>query len=125
MARRNARSVSEAIVKYSGSPRFLGVIDFTGASKTNAQATVPFNAADPALAGKILLLQSSADVYVLPVASSTGTVTTSNGVLVFSGERVIITCDDIDKTDIAGERFGWLAAIQSVGAGNLRIWELV
>lgn len=125
MARRNARSVSEAIVKYSGSPRLLGTIDFTSTSKTNAQASVPFNAADPALAGKILLLQASQDVYILPTATSTGLVTSSTGVLVFANERVILTCDDIDKTDMAGERFGWLAAIRSTADGNLRIWELV
>jgi hypothetical protein len=125
MARRNARSVSEAIVKYSGSPRLLGTIDFTATSKTNAQASVAFNAADPALAGKILLVQPSQDVYVLPVATSTGTVSTSTGVLLFANERVEMTMDDVDRTDVAGERYGWLAAIRSTADGNLRVWELV
>lgn len=125
MARRNARSVSEAIVKYSGSPRLLGTIDFAAASKTNATATTPFNATDPALAGKILLLQPSQDVYVLPVATSSGAVTSSTGVLLYAGERVILTVDDIDSRDVAGERYGWLAAIRSTADGSLRIWELV
>ncbi|SRR5258706_5312386 len=125
MARRNARSVSEAIVKYSGSPRYLGVIDFTNVSKTNHQATTPFNNTGTALAGKILLLQPAQDVYILPVTTNAGTVSSTNGVLIMANERVILTVDDLDVTDIAGEFYGWLAAIRSTTSGNLRVWELV
>lgn len=123
MARRNARSVSEAIIKLSGSPRYLGTIDFTATSKTNEQATTPFGVGG--MAGKILLLQPSTDVYILPTATSTGAVTSTNGVLLGAGERVQLTLDDRDVTDEAGESFAWLAALRSTADGNLKVWELV
>ena len=125
MARRNARSVSEAIVKYSGTPVYLGTIDFTATSKTNAQATTPFNAALPGLLGKILMLQPSQDVYILPVDTSTRAITSSNGILLYAGERVTVTMMDMDITDEPGENTPWLAAIRSSADGNLKVWELI
>lgn len=126
MARRNSRSVTESIVKYSGSPRYLGVIDFTNVSKTNATATAPFNATGSALGGKILLLQSDQDVFVLPVQTSATAVTIPTGVTIFANERVIMTMDDLDRTDIAGEPYIFLAALRAAGVnGSLRVWELV
>lgn len=124
MARRNARSVTESIVKLSGCPVFLGTIDFTATSKTNAQATTPFNDASPALAGMSLLLQTSQDVYILPVLSSSTAVSSTNGILITAGERVILTMDDFDERAIAGEVRAWLAAVRSSQDGNLKVWEL-
>lgn len=125
MARRNSRSVSEAIVKYSGSPRYLGTIDFTSVSKTNGTATIPFNLASPGLAGKIIMMQSDQDIFILPVTSSATAVTSTNGVTIYANERVILTMDDIDPADIVGESYGWLAVLRANGVnGSLRVWEL-
>lgn len=125
MARRNSRSVSEAIIRLSGSPRYLGTIDFTATSKTNAEATTAFNTAAPRLGGKVLLIQPDQDCYILPVSTSTGTVTSTNGVKLTSGERVQITMDDIDPTSISGEAYQWLACLRVSASGNLKVWELV
>ncbi len=100
----------------SGTPKYLGVIDFTGTSKTNHQATSVFNNTGAALTGKTLLLQCSAAVHILPVTTNDGTVTTATGVKLAADERVIISM---------GSTYGWLAAIQTSGAGNLSFWELI
>ncbi len=125
MARRNARSVSESIVLLSGSPRYLGVIDFTATSKTNHEATTPFNNTGTALAGKVLLLQATQDCYILPRPTNTGTVTSTTGVKIAAGERVQITMDDIDSKTPAGENYGWLACLRVSTSGNLSVWELL
>lgn len=125
MARRNSRSVTESIVKYSGSPRYLGTIDFTAASKTNHTATTPFNNTGTALCGKILLLQPDQDVYILPTNSNTGAVTSTNGYKLLAGQAATITVDDLDSKDEAGEFYGWLAALRVSADGNLKVWELV
>lgn len=124
MARRNAASVSESIVVLSGSPRYLGTIDFTSASRTNGSgATTPFNTAG--LTGKKILLQADQDVYILPVATVSGAVTAANGVKLNSGERVVISMDDSDSKAPAGELYAWLAALRVSADGNLKVWELV
>lgn len=125
MARRTARSVSESIIKLSGNPRLLGTIDFTATSKTNHQATTPFNNTGNALLGKVLVLSATQNCYILPVTTNVGTVTTATGVPLFANERVIMVMDDIDLSVAAGEFYGWLACIRSTADGNLRIWELV
>lgn len=124
MARRNSRSVTESIVKYSGSPRFLGAISFTSTSKTNNDATA-FNNTGTALCGKVLLLQTDQDVYILPVNTATGAVTSSNGIKLLAGVTVTITMDDLDSRDEAGEFYGWLAALRVSADGTLKVWELV
>lgn len=124
MARRNARSVSEVIVREAGSLRYLGTIDFTNTSKTNAQATTPFEAASPSLAGKHLILQASQDVYILPVTSSTGTVTSTNGFTMYAGETKSFWMDDYDERAVDGEVYAWLAALRVSADGNLKVWEL-
>lgn len=105
----------------NGAPTFLGVIDYTASSVTNHQASTPFNNTGSALCGKVLLLQPSTDVYVLPVTTNTGTVTTSNGVLLFANERVLLTMTDYFATNATE---CWLAAIRSSASGNLRVWAL-
>lgn len=122
---RTSRSVDESIVRMSGRPNYLGTIDFTGTSKTNHQATTPFNNTGTALMGKILLLQPDADVYILPVLSNSAAVTSSIGVKLSAGERVILTFGDLSSSLVAGEYHGWLAALQVSAGGNLKIWELL
>lgn len=124
MARRNARSVSESIVVQDGSLRYLGTIDFTSTSKTNAQATTPFSAASPSLAGKHLILQCTQDVYILPVTSSTGTVSSTNGFTMYAGETKSFWMDDYNERANDGEVYAWLAAIRVSSDGNLKVWEL-
>ena len=125
MARRNARSVSESIVRLSGSPRYLGVIDFTGTSKTNHEATTPFNNTGNALLGKVLLLQPSQACYILGVSANDGTVSATNGVYLFANERVEIVMDDLpDVSTQPSDLLPWLAVIRDSASGNLKVWEL-
>lgn len=124
MARRNGRSVSEEIAKQSGSPRYLGTITGT-VSKTNNTTAANFNDTGNALLGKVLLLQPDVDCYILPVSSATGSVTSSNGIKISAGERVEIQMDDPDNGVVAGEFYGWIAALPVSGTLNLKIWELV
>lgn len=123
MARRTARSVSESIIRLSGSPRYLGTIDFTSSSRTNAVgASTTFNTSG--LQAKVLLLQPSQDVYILPVATNNGAVTSTTGIVIYANERVILTMDDTDAQTPAGELYAWLAALRVSADGNLKVWEL-
>jgi hypothetical protein len=105
----------------AGAPTFLGVIDYTGTSTTNHQASTPFNNTGSALCGMVLLLQPSTDMYVLPVTTTTGTVTSANGVTLFANERVVLTMTDYFVTNATE---CWLAALRVTSSGNLRVWRL-
>lgn len=102
--------------KLVGSPAYLGTIDYTGTSKTNHEATTPFNNVTPALCGKLLLLQPSTAVYILGATTNTGTVTAVNGVKLQVDERVIVMMKDNTKC--------WLAALRVSASGDLKFWEL-
>ena len=99
----------------NGTPVFLGVIVAT-TTKNNTDTAVPFNTAANGMAGKVLLIQSDTECYILPSASSTGTVTSSNGVKIGVDEKVIIKM---------GPTYGWLAGLAVTGTSNIRVWELV
>lgn len=132
----------------NGSPVYLGTIVSAGAATNNATTATPFShqalgasdsVASPAnytntLAGKTLLLQTSAAGLILPSAFANMIV---NGVpgqsivalqtvqpplvgtvpapALTSGERVIITMMSTE---------GWLQWLPVSGAGNLLVWEL-
>lgn len=113
MARGMGASV--AIEVESGEPNYLGVIDATATSKTNAQATAPFNAAAPGLALMNILIQPDVDCYVLPVTTSAGTVSSTNGVKITAGERVLIGLTELKP---------WIAVIRDTASGNIRFWEM-
>lgn len=117
-ARPTGNLLAAAVV---GAPSFLGAVDYTGISTTNHQASTPFNNTGSALCGMVLLLQPTTDVYILPVTTNTGAVTTANGVLLFANERVELSMTDF-FTGNATEC--WLAAIRSTASGNLRVWKL-
>lgn len=129
MPRRNARSVTESIVKYSGRPQFLGVLTTgSGTSINNHTTAAPFNNTGNALLGKVLILQSDVAYYlvigqantVAAVASATG-----SSMLIQAGERVTITMDDIDSQVKPGEFYGWLAVIPTAAVvANVKVWEL-
>lgn len=103
------------VVALNGSPSYLGTIDATTTSKTNHQATTPFNNTGDGLSGKVLLIQSNSDVFLLPVSTNTGTVTTTTGVKIRADERVMLTMT---------QRHNWLAVICASGTANVRIWEM-
>ena len=126
-ARRNSRSVTESIVKFSGRPTFLGVLVAT-TSVNNHTTAAPFNNTGNALLGKVLMLQSDAAFYLNVGATNAVTATTSAtgaSMLIQASERVTLTMDDIDGTVKAGEFFGWLAAIAVSGTANVKVWELL
>lgn len=99
-----------------GQPTYLGTIDFTGTSKTNGQATIPFNNTGETLCGKLLLLQPTQGVYIGKSGTSGGTVTAVNGVELDPKERVVwlmpqgVNC--------------YIAALRVTADGNLKVWWL-
>ena len=106
-------------LKLYGTPKPLGVIDYTGTSTTNHQASVPFSNTGDALCGKMLLLRASTDAFVLAVSTNTGTVTTATGVPISTNERVI----QLMPASVSGTKC-WLAVIRSTVSGNLSVWEM-
>ena len=107
-------------MKLYGSPKYLGVIDYTGTSKTNHEATTPFNNTGDALCGKVLLIHSATASHVLPVDTNTGTVTTATGVPVGADAVRILTMPPSNT----GLTRCWLAVIRNAASGNLSVWEL-
>jgi len=97
-----------------GSPSLLGTIVAT-TTKNNYDTATPFNNSGDGLKGKVLLIQPDAACYILPVTSSTGTVTTSNGVKLAADEKVTIHM---------GQRFPGLACLSVSGTTNCKVWEL-
>lgn len=106
-------------LKLYGTPKYLGVIDYTGTSTTNHQASTPFNNTGDALCGKTLLLKATTDAHVLAVSTNTGTVTTATGVPIGPTDRVIQTM----PASVSGTKC-WLAVIRATASGNLSVWEL-
>lgn len=115
-----SRDILSLSLKLNGAPTYLGVIDYTGTSTTNHQASTPFNNTGDALCGKTLLLQASTAMHFRPVTTNTGTVTTANGVKLGVDERAIVTMMPSDT----GTTECWIAAIRSSASGNLSVWEL-
>lgn len=113
-------------VRLNGSPDYLGTIDCTTTSKTNHEATTPFNNTGNALLGKVLLLsnEGTVDVYVHPVSTNAGLVTSdgtgNHGVRIGAAERVILMMEDDDT----GSPNKWIAAKTASGTANLRIYDL-
>jgi len=128
MPRRSGRSVTESIVKQSGSPRFLGLITGTTA-KSNTTTTTPFNASGLHLLGKILLLQADSDCYILATAGAgnESSVSSTNGVRIFANERVELCMDDPDNYEVANatEALWDLTMVPVSGTTNLKVWELL
>lgn len=140
----------DLITNINGSPVYLGMLVSTGSAVNNATTTTAFNspplgpsASDSGpinytntLAGKTLLLQTSAAGLILPssfanmvigatpggvqpiialqavVPPAAGTVP---GVALTSGERVVI---------IMGPSNGWLQWLPVSGSANCLVWEL-
>lgn len=127
----------------NGSPVFLGVLVSTGAAVNNSTTATPFNSsplgtavsgASPpinltnTLAGKMLLLQTTAAGLILPAGSATLTIVqqatspvmsppySHPGVALASGERAVILM-------LQGN--GWLQWLPVTGSANCLVWELL
>jgi hypothetical protein len=99
----------------NGSITFLGTIVSAGTAINNHTTASAFNNTGDALGGKVLLLQATAALYLLPGTSNAASVTSTNGVKLGADERVIVT--------MSGSQ-GWLAQIPVSGSANLKVWEL-
>jgi hypothetical protein len=132
-------SVTTAINLLNGSPVYLGTIVSSGTAASNLTTATPFYAypLQPAitmvggqnmvgsLAGKVLLVQSSAAGFILPSPSNAITIANQNvpvpqglspGVLIPGSTGQIVEMNSV---------FGWLQWLPVSGAANLTVWELV
>lgn len=115
-------NVSQLLLLLNGKPKYLGTIDVTTTSKTNAQATTAFGHTGTLLKNMVLLIQcDAAGVRIHPVAEEDDTVTTNragnHGVeLSEEKERIIIVMDNTD---------GYVAAIIGSGTANCDFWRLL
>jgi hypothetical protein len=100
---------------------YLGTIDATTTSKTNAEATTPFNTTGELLKGKLLMFMCDATtVRVATVSTSTSTVTTNRtgsfGVPIATANSAMYV--------LMGQRNGYIAAITSASTANVDVWEM-
>lgn len=133
-------STSRDVAQFlNGAPVFLGALVSAGAAVNNLTTANPFNSAalgpssipgfpmnySGTLAGKMLLLQTTAAGLMLPSVSSAISIAaqtsppasnTQPGVLLGANERVII---------LMMPNMGWLQWLPSTGAANLFVWELL
>jgi len=117
----------------NGAPTYLGTLVSSGTAVNNATTALPFNAVRTSsqsfqgtLAGKVLLVQSSATGFVLPSLDLTSTVATQATIppavnttpgvqLAANTAQIIIMRPDAP----------FLQFIPSAGAANLLVWELL
>jgi hypothetical protein len=131
-------NMNDELMGINGSPQYLGALVSTGTAVNNATTATPFNATalNPpgftnTLAGKVLLLQTSAAGLIKRSNSATmvaptvvvaqqsvmpPAANTEPGVSLASGERVVVTMLPTD---------GWLQWLPVTGSANLLVWELV
>lgn len=110
-------------LRLNSKPLYLGTIDATTTSKTNAQATTAFNTTGDLLKGKVLLIQNAGIVTIrlYAVAASTDAVTNTRGAAanfgpeIQPGERVVMAMDLSN---------GYLAGIATSSTANIDVWEL-
>jgi hypothetical protein len=106
----------------NGYPVYLGTVDATTTSKTNAQASSAFANSGDALRGKVLMIQNagSVSIRIHPVSSSTGTVANARGTgfgpEIQPGERVYIRM---------GETYPYLAVIATSSTASVDFWEMI
>lgn len=143
-------NINDLVRNTNGSPQYLGTIVSTGAVQNNATTATPFNqtplgpsntpvTSPPSnltntLAGKTLLLQSSAAGLIQPATNASvianqatpslvalqtvvpPVLGTAPGVSLASGERVVVVMQTTE---------GWLQWLPVSGSANLLVWELV
>jgi hypothetical protein len=122
----------DIILSLNGCPTYLGALVSTGAAVNNLTTATPFlsaplssNSLNGTLAGRVLLIQTTAAGVLLPSCGAAITIAaqatmpplagTFPGVLVAANTSQII----IMRPDC-----GWLQWMPSTGSANLLLWEL-
>lgn len=133
----NERDTMQAL---NGAPIFLGVLVSTGTAVNNLTTATPFNqvglgptasVASPAnfsntLAGKMLLLQPTANGQILPSASNIVTIAQQSVVPVLSGTQAGVLIGSGERVELLmTSTMGWLQWLPQSGSGNCFVWELV
>lgn len=108
-------SPNQLLRALNGAPRYVGSISLSTTAAT-LQVT----------AGRLYLVQPSADAYLSPATTSAGavrkqdgtsaTITSTLGVKVAADEKFYV---------LAGDDDGYLAGILASGTGSAQVWELV
>lgn len=111
----SVRYSNDLTTTLNGVPTYLGVVVAT-TTKNNHDTAAPFNNTGEALKGRVLMMQSDAAFYFNAGITNAITATTTNGVLVAAGERVIL---------VMGSSYGWMACLAVTGTANIKFWELV
>ena len=136
----------DLITQTNGSPYFLGVLVSTGAAVNNATTAIPFNFAgrgpsgsvasplnlDGTLAGKTLLLQTSAAGLILPSDSNSMAITAASKIIALQSVIPVLPGTNPGVALISGERVelimmpydGWLQWLPVSGSANCFVWEL-
>ena len=99
--------VAQQMQALNGTPVYLGTIAATTTSSTNA-FTIP--------SGSVLMISPDAAVQILPVLTSTSTVTTATGFPLAANEKFILGMDP-------GQTYNWIAAIAATTA-NVRVYAM-
>lgn len=136
----------DLITQVNGEPTFLGALVSTGGAVNNATTATPFSTPGlgptgsvdvpqnlaGTLAGKTLLIQTSASGLILPSQSPSMVAAQGNniiaqqtvlppvqntvpGVVLQTAERVVV---------IMGSNSGWLQWLPTSGSANCLVWEL-
>jgi hypothetical protein len=114
----------------NGCPVYLGTLVSTGAAVNNLTTATPFLSAvtgvapgtinwASTLAGKMLLLQSTAAGLLLPSGSNVVTMTVQTGAM-----PGVLVASAVAQIILMRQDFGWLQWMPSSGSGNLLVWEL-
>jgi hypothetical protein len=111
----SVRPFNDLTAVLNGVPVYLGVVVAT-TTKNNHDTVAAFNDTGEALKGKVVMMQSDAAFYFNCGTVNTATATTTNGVLVAAGERVVM---------LMGSSYGWIACLSVSGTANVKFWELI
>jgi hypothetical protein len=123
----NTRDTLHAV---NGVPKFLGVLVSAGAAVNNATTAAPFLATPSpgtmkgTLAGRTLLIQSSAAGFVLTGESPALTVANQTLPTPVGREPGVLIPSQAPQIIVMRPDTGWLQWLPSAGAANLFVWEL-
>jgi hypothetical protein len=104
-----------------GMPDYLGSYNATTTAKTNAEVTTPFGTGTGLLKNKVLLIHNAGSVAIrlLPVATSTGDVTTTRNA---AGFGVYVAADE--KVTLRMVGMGYLSIITTSSTADVDVHEL-
>jgi len=132
-------SVNTSIDLLNGVPTYLGTLVSSGAGVNNLTTSVPFLGtplqAVPtstggqnmvgSLAGKVLLIQSTAAGYILPSFSNAVTIASQVFPVAQGTSPGVLIGANVPQIVIMNSMAGWMQWLPVSGAGNLLVWELV